>query len=249
MDTIFVTSVPDSKSTSAIQKLYASDTLLSASLFNQYVLLKISNSAKLLCKLVPQPISTYSFASCDPSVVKHATKKLINPLTVNLNVSISKDDIEPIKITSARRMVVSVVFKDVHFQNIWSKNLTKLGEAVKNLLRLFVVNDDCIVSLKRLQSKQNLNIDFILVHTTDCKNSGARITSDTSIIVINTMSTIHFNHAEIGLEIQPLFGMGPQASCIKNIIKAARNGCKPLCNMVNIIHYFRVFNYSSLIII
>lgn len=232
MDAIFLTSVPDSKGTTTIQKLFASDTLLDTSLFNQHVLIKVSDNLKLLCKLVPQLITTDTFASCDPSVVKHAPNKLINPSTVNLELSINKKDIEPVVIVKAKRMVVSVIFKDVNHQNMWSKNPNKLADAVKNILRLYVVHNDCIVNLKRLNSKQNLNIDYILVHKTDCKNNGACIIPETSIMVIKTMSSIHFYHAEIGLEVQPLFGLENEVSCLKNIIKAARNGYNNLCNMV-----------------
>lgn len=232
MNTVFLSSVPDSKGITTIQKLFASDTLLPTCLFNQHVLIKISDNLKLLCKLVPQLIATDTFASCDSSVIKHAPNKLIDPSTVNLELSINKDDIEPVVVANAKRMVVSVIFKDVNYQNIWSKNLNKLAEAVKNLLQLFVVHNDCIVNLKRLNSKQNLNIDYILVHKTDCKNNGAITTPETSIIVIKTMSAIKFHHAEIGLEIPPLFGMERQVSCLKNIVEAARNGYNNLCNMV-----------------
>lgn len=232
MDSIFVSDVPDSKGTAAIQKLYASDTVLASGPFNRYVLLKISDDAKVLCKFVPQPVSTDTFAVCDSSVVKHAPNKPIDPSTVKLNVTVRREDLEPIDIANVRRMVVSVVFKDVNNQNLWSKNLLKLGEAVKHLLRLFVVHDDSVVHLKRLGAKQNLNIDFILVHKTGCKNNAARIVSDTTIMVVKTMSTLHLRHAEIGLEVQPLFGMEPQVSCLKKIIKAAKNGSGTLCNMV-----------------
>jgi len=232
MDTIFLSNIPESKGTTAIQKLYASDTVLSINQFNQYVLLKISENAKILCKLIPQVICTNSFASCDPSVIKHAPHRLINPLTVKLEISINKEHIEPICVADAKRMVVSVIFKDVKHQNIWSKNLFKLADAIRHLLRLFVVHNDCVVNLKRLNLKQNFNIDYILVHKTDCKNNAARINSDTNIMVIKTMSTIQFFQVEIGLEVQPLFGMESQVKCLKSIIKAARNGCSPLCNMV-----------------
>lgn len=232
MDVIFLTSVPDSKGTNTIQKLFASDTFLDTSLFNQHVLIKVSDNLKLLCKLVPQLITTNTFASCDPSVVKHAPNKLINPSMVNLELFINKEDIEPVVVVRAKRMVVSVIFKNVNHQNLWSENSKKLADSVKNILRLFVVHNDCIVSLKRLNSKQNLNIDYILIHKTDCKDKGARITSETSIMIIKTMSAIQFYHAEIGLEVQPLFGMENEVSCLKNIVKAARNGYNNLCNMV-----------------
>lgn len=235
MDTIFLSNIPDYKGTTMIQKFYASDTVFASSYFNQYVLLKISDNAKILCKLIPQVICTNAFASCDPSVIKHAPQKPINPLTVRLEMPINKDRIEPISVANAKRMVVSVVFKDVKHQNIWSKNLFKLADAVRHLLRLFVVHNDCIVNLKRLKLKQNFNIDFILVHKTDCKNNAARINADTIIMVIKTMSAIQFYQAEIGLEVPPLFGMESQVKCLKSIIKAARNGCCPLCNMVSIL--------------
>jgi len=166
-----------------IQKFYASDTVLTTSLFNQYVLLKISENDQILCKLIPQVIRTNAFASCDPSVIKHAPHKPINPLTVKLEIPINKEHIEPICVANSKRMVVSVVFKDVKHQNIWSKNLFKLADAIKHLLRLFVVHNDCIVNLKRLKLGQNFNIDFILVHKTDCKNNAARINPDTTIII------------------------------------------------------------------
>ncbi|XP_060843517.1 ATPase family gene 2 protein homolog B-like [Rhopalosiphum padi] len=235
MDTIFLSAIPDSKGTTMIQKLYASDTILDNSQFNQYVLLKISDNAKILCKIIPRVICSNVFASCDPSVIKHAPHKLINPLTVKLEMSINKEHIEPIGVANSKRMVVSVVFKDVKHQHIWSKNLFKLADAINNLLRLFVVHNDCVVNLKRLKLKQNFNIDFILVHKTDCKNNAARINSDTTIMVIKTMSAIQFYQAEIGLEVPPLFGMESQVKCLKSIIKAAKNGCSPLCNMILLI--------------
>lgn len=235
METIFLSNISDSKGTTMIQKLYASDTLLDNSQFNQYVLLKVSDNAKILCKIIPQVICTNTFASCDPSVIKHAPQKLINPLTVKLEIPINKQHIEPICVANSKRIVVSVVFKDVKHQNIWSKNPFKLADAIRHLLRLFVVHNDCIVNLKRLKSKQNLNIDFILIHKTDCKNNAARINSDTTIMVIRTMSTIQFYQAEVGLEVLPLFGMESQVKCLKGIIKAARNGSSSLCNMVCIL--------------
>lgn len=231
-DAIFLSSVPNSKGLTTIQKLYAPDTIVATNSFNQYVLLKISDNAEILCKLVPRLMSSNTFAICDPSVVKHAPNKLINPSTVKLERSINKDCVEPISVVNAKRIVVSVVFKD---SNVWSDNLDKLTAAVKQLLRLFVVHNDCIVSLKRLGEKQNFNIDFILVHKIDCKNNGAHITVETSVVIMKTMSAIQFYHAEIGLEVPPLFGMKPQVSRLKNIIKAARNGCSPLCNMVSVI--------------
>ncbi|CAI6352363.1 unnamed protein product [Macrosiphum euphorbiae] len=235
MDTIFLSNIPDSKGMTMIQKFFASDTVLATGLFNQYVLLKISDDSKILCKLIPQVICTNTFASCDPSVILHAPQKLINPLTVKLEMPINKEHIEPICVANAKRMVVSVVFKDVKHQNIWSKNLFKLADAIKHILRLFVVHNNCIVNLKRLNLKQNLNIDFILIHKTDCKNNAARINPDTTIMVIKTMSAIQFYQAEIGSEVPPLFGMESQVKCLKNIIKAARNGCRPLCNMILLI--------------
>jgi len=163
----------------------------------------------------------------------HASNKLINPSTVKLEGCINRDQIEPITVVDAKRMVVSVVFKD---SNVWCENLNKLTAVVKHLLRLFVVHNDCVVSLKRLGEKQNFNIVFILVHKTDCKNNnGARVTSNTSVMVMKTMSAIQFYHVEIGLEVQPFFGMEPQVSHLKNIIKAARNGFSPLSNMVIIV--------------
>lgn len=243
MDTIFLSNIPDYKGTTMIQKFYASDTLLATSQFNQYVLLKVSDNAKILCKLIPRVICTNAFASCDPSVIKHAPHKLINPLTVKLEMPINKEHIEPICVTNAKRMVVSVVFKDVKHQNIWSKNLFKLADAMKHLLRLFVVHNDCIVNLKRLKLRQNFNIDFILVHKTDCKNNAARINPDTTIMVLKTMSAIQFYQAEIGLEVQPIFGMESQVKCLKSIIKAARNGCRPLCNMVSILLKIHIGTY------
>lgn len=235
MNTIFISNIPITKGVNTIQKLYASDTLLTTSSFNQYVLVKISENIKILCKLVPQLISTNEFASCDSSVVIHTPNKLINPLTARLETLIKKEHITPICVTYAKRVSVSVIFKDVKHQNIWSKNLNKLADAVKHIFRLFVVHDNCLVNLKRLGLKQNFNIDFILVHETDCKNNAARITPETTIEVIKTMSTLQFHHAEIGLEVNPLFGMEPQVTCLKNIIKAARNGSSPLCNMVIIL--------------
>lgn len=232
MDSIFLSSVPDSKGITTIQKLYASDTVLSTSLFNQYILLKISDNFKILCKLVPQLASTNAFASCDASVVKYTSTKLIDPLAVKLELSISKEHIEPTCVTTAKRMVVSIIFNDVKHQNIWSKNTTRLADVIRHILRLFVVHNNCIVSLKRLGSKHNFNIDYILIHKTDCKNA-AQISLETSIMIIKTMSTIQFYHAEIGLEIKPLFALEPQVACLKNIIKAVRNGCSPLCNMVS----------------
>lgn len=236
MDTIFLSNVPESKGTSAIQKLYAFESLLDSSAgFNRYVLLKVSNDAQILCKLVPQLIASPIFASCDPSVVKHEPNKLIDPLVVKLETVIPKEHVKTVSVADAKRMVVSVVFRDVEHQNVWSKNLTKLAEAVRHLLRLFVVQDNCIVNLKRLKPKQNLNINFILIHKTDCKNNAARTTSDTCIMVIKTMSVIQFYHGEIGLDPQPLFGLISQKNCLKNIIRAARNGCSPICNQVRII--------------
>ncbi|VVC42527.1 Hypothetical protein CINCED_3A007094 [Cinara cedri] len=235
MKTVFISNIPNSKGTNAIQKLYASDTLLSKSWFNQYVFLKLSENAKILCKLVPQLISTDKFATCDPSVVKHASNKFIHSSTVKLEIFITKEDIEPICVTNAKYLTVSVIFKDVKHQNIWSKNLTKLTDAIRHLLRLFVVHNNCLVNLNRLGLKQNFNIDFIIVHNTDCKNNGARITPETSIEIVKTMSTLQFYHAEIGLEVKPLFGMEPQVTCLKNIIKAAKNGCSALCNMIILI--------------
>lgn len=237
MEKIYLSNVPDSKGTSSIQKLYASDNLLATSFFNQYVLLQISDSAKILCKVIPQLTSTDIFASCDASVVKHAHNKLINPLLVKLDVPIKKEHIEPICVTNAKRMVVSVIFNDVKHQNIWSKDLPKLTVIIRHLLRLFVVHNDCIVSLKRLKLSQNFNIDFILIHKTDCENNAARTNSETSIMVIKTMSTIQFYHGEIGLEVEPLFGLESQVACLKNIINAARNGCNSLCNMVSMFYF------------
>jgi len=236
MDSIFLSGIPDSKGLNTIQKLYSSDTLLGTSLFNQYVLLKISEDAKILCKLVPQPISTVAFATCDSSVINHLPNKLIDPRTVKFELSIDKGNIEPISVRVAKRIIVSVIFNDVEQQSVWSTKPTKLTKAVRNLLRLFVVHNNCIVSLKRLGSKQNLNIQFILVHKTDCENNGAHINAETSVMIIKTMSTIQFSHAEIGLVVQPLFGMEPQVSSLKNIIKAARNGFNSLCNMVLVYH-------------
>jgi hypothetical protein len=232
MDSIFLSGIPDSKGITTIQKLYASESILTTSLFNQYILLKISENSKILCKLVPQIAFTFTFGRCDASVINHRPNKLIDPLTVNLEVTVSKEHIEPICVTTAKRMVVSIIFKDVKYQDIWSKNTTKLADVVRHILRLYVVLNNCIVNLKKLGSKQNFNIDYILIHKTDCKNA-ARISSETSIMIIKTMSTIQFYHAEIGLEIKPLFGMEPQVTCLKNIIKAARNGCNPLCTMVS----------------
>lgn len=229
MDLMFLSNVPDSKGMTIIQKLYLSDITLTTS-FNQYVLLKISDSVKILCKLVPLLISTNSFASCDTSVIKHAPNKLIDPLSIKLECLISKKLIEPVCVSNAKHLVVSIVFKDV--KHVWSKNHVKLTETVKHLLRLFIVHNDCIVNLKRLQLKQNFNIDFILIHKTDSKNNAVRITPETSIMVIKTMSSIQFYHKEIGSEVQPLFGLDTQVTCLKNIIKAARNGFSPLCNMV-----------------
>lgn len=240
MEKVYLSSIPESKGTSSIQKLYASNNLVSTSLFNQYVLLQISDTAKILCKVIPQLISTDVFASCDPSVVKHSPNKLINPLLVKLELPIKKEDIEPISVANAKRMVVSVVFNDVKYQNIWSKDLPRLAVVIRHLLRLFVVHNDCIVSLKRLKLLQNFNIDFILIHKTDCKNNAARITSETSIMVIKTMSSIQFYHGEIGLEVEPLFGLEPQVKCLKNIIKAARKGCNSLSNMVSTYIFFLV---------
>lgn len=246
MDSIFLSKIPDSKGTTTIQKLYASDTILATSLFNQYILLKISDNSKILCKLVPQLASTNTFASCDASVVQHTPNKLIDPSAVKLEVSISKEHIEPICVSTAKRMVVSIIFKDVKHQDMWSKNTTKLAEVVRHILRLFVVHNDCTVSLKRLGPKQNFNIDYIIIHKTDCKNA-AQISSGTSIMIIKTMSTIQFYHAEIGLKIKPLFGMEPQVACMKNIIKAARNGCSPLCNMVSKCNIYMNVNTHTII--
>lgn len=232
MNAIFLSHVPDSKGAITIQKLYASITVLATSSFNQYVLLKISNNIKILCKIVPQLMFTEAFASCDPSVLLCTSNKLINPSTVKLDISINKDDIKPIAVTNAKSIEVSVVFKDVNNQNMWSGNLLKLSEAIKNVLQLFVVCSDSIVSLKRLSSKQIYNIDYILIHKTDCKNKGLCITPETSVVIIKTMSTIQFYHAEIGLQVEPLFGMETHVSCLKNIIRAAKNDCNNLCNMV-----------------
>lgn len=247
MDTIFLSALPVSKGLAVIQKLYAFESILdsNSSTFNQYVLLKLSDEAKILCKLVPQPIASNTFATCDPSVVKHAPNKFINPFTsVKLEVSINKDHLETVNVSNAKRMVVSVIFRDVKHQNLWSKDLTKLAEAVKYLLQLFVVHDNCIVNLKRLGLKQKMNIDFILVHKTDCKNNAARTTLETCVMVIKTMSSMHFYHAEIGLEVPPLFGLKPQVTFLKKIIKAARNGCSPLCNQVRttcLLEFLRFF--------
>lgn len=232
---MFLSSVPDSKGITTIQKLYSSDTILATCSFNQYVLLKISDGIKVLCKLVPQLISTDTFASCDSSVIKHAPNKLIDPFSIKLELLIRKEHIEPVCVSNAKCIVVSIVFKDVKHQNIWSKSHTKLTEAVRHLLRLFVVHNDCIVSLKRLKLKQNFNIDFILIHKTDCKNNAVRITSETSINVIKTMSSIQFYHTDIGSYVQPLFGLETQVTCLKSIIQAARNGLNPMCNMVCIL--------------
>lgn len=233
MDKLFLSNVPNTKGTTIIQKLFASDTILSTiNSFNQYALLKVSDNAKVLCKLVPLPISTNTFASCDPSVVKYSPSKLINPSTLKLNVFINKENIEPIDVFNANRMVVSVVFKDVDHQCKWSKDISRLSKVVHNLLRLFIVHNDCIVNLKRLRLKQYFNIDFIIIHKTDCKNNGARITNKTTIMILKTMSTEQYDHVEIGLKVLPLFGIESQANCLKNIIKAARNGCTPICNMV-----------------
>lgn len=232
MNAIFLSDVPDSKGTIVIQKLYASITILATSSFNQYVLLKISDNIKILCKIVPQLMFTEAFASCDPSVLLCTPNKLINPSTVKLDISINKDNIKPIAVANARSIEVSVVFKDVNNQNMWSGNLLKLSEAIKNVLQLFVVCSDSIVSLKRLSSKQCYNIDYILIHKTDCKNKCSCITPETIITIIKTMSTIQFYHAEIGLQVQPFFGMETHVSRLKNIIRAARNDCNNFCNMV-----------------
>lgn len=233
---VFLSDVPNTKGTTIIQKCFTADTILSTTdLFNQYVLLKISDDAKILCKLVPLPVSTNTFASCDPSVVKHLPNKLINPSKLKLEVSIKREHIEPINVSNAKRMIVSVIFKDVDHQHVWSKDLSRLSEIVRNLLRIFVVHNDCVVSIKRLRLKNYFNIDFIVVHKTDCKKNGARITPETVIMIIKTMSTEQYDHAEIGLEVPPLFGMETQANCLKNIIRAARKGNKPVCNMVGIL--------------
>jgi len=142
---------------------------------------------------------------------------------------INRDQIEPISVVNSNSIVVSVVFKDL---NVWSENSITLNTVIRHLLRLFVVHSDCIVDLKHLRKNQSFNVDYILVHKTDCGNNGARVTSKTSIMVIKSMSTIQFFHAEIGLEVKPFFGMEPQISHLKKIVMAAKNGCSPLCNMV-----------------
>lgn len=245
MDLIFLSSVPDSKGLTTLQKLYLSDNILGTFSFNQYVFLKISDHVKILCKLVPQLISANSFGNCDSSVIKHAPNKLIDPFSIKLELPISKKHIEPVCVSNAKRMAISIVFKGVKHQNKWSKNHTKLSEAVRQLLRLFVVHNDCIVNLKRLKLKQNFNIDFILIHKTDDKNNAVCITSETSITVIKTMSSIQFYHTDIGLKLQPLFGLETQVTSLKNIIKAARNGFNPLCNMVCI--WFKMCKQTMLL--
>lgn len=235
MDTIFISSVPVSRGANAIQKLYASDAILAAGSFDQYVLLKLSENVKLLCKFVPQLNSTGELAFCDPSVVIRAPNGLIDPSTVKLETFIKKEHIEPICVADATRVTVSVVFKDVKHQNVWSKDMIRLAKAVKHILRLFVVQSGCLVNLNRLGLKQNFNVDLLLVLKTDCQieaAAAARITPETSVDVVETMSSLQYYHAEIGLEVKPLFSMEPQVTHLKNIIKAARNGSSRLCNMV-----------------
>lgn len=242
MDEIYLCNVPHFKGMESIQKLYGSDTLLAVAgaSFNQYMTLKLSDSLKILCRLVPRPVSSSAFGVCDTSVIQHLPNKPIDPSTVNLNIAVDKNGLEAIHVVDAKRIMVSVVFADVRDLKIWSENPVKLTEAVRNVLRLFVVRSDSVVNLKRLQREQKYNIDYILVHKTDCKNNGARTTLDTSLMIVKTMSTLQFNHVEIGLEVQPLFGMEPQVSRLKNIIKVARNGCSPLCNMVGTISFEQV---------
>lgn len=231
---MFVAKIPDSKGIIAIQKFYTSYTVMADSSYIEYVLIKISYDWQILCKLIPQLLAPSTFGCCDVSVLKRTSNKFIHPLTVKLDKIIDKHDIKPIRVANAKHIIVSIVFKEVEHQNIWSKNQNKLAEAIRHLLRLFVVHNDCIVSFKRIGSNQNFNIDLILVHKTDCNNDGARITSETSIIILETISTIQYNHVKIGLEVEPLFGMELPASRLEAIIKAARNGCTPLCNMVGV---------------
>lgn len=235
LKSIYLTKILDSKGMSQIQKFYTSYTVMANSSYIEYVLIKISNDWKILCKLSPQLLTTSTFGCCDISVLKRTSKKLVHPLSVKLDKTVDLNDVRPICVADTKRIIVSVVFQQVEHQNIWSKNQTQLVEAIRHLLRLFVVHNDSVVSLKRLGLKQKYNIDFILVHKTDYHNKGARITLETNIMIIRTMCTDQYNQVEIGSEVEPLYGMEPQVSQLKSIIKAARKSSSPLCNMVSIL--------------
>lgn len=233
---MFVAKIPDSKDMSSIQKFHTSYTVMANSSFVEYVLIKISDDWKILCKLIPRVLAPSTFGCCDVSVLVRTSDKFIHPLSVKLDKKISKHDIKSIRVANAKRIMVSVVFKEVEHQNTWSKNRdqTILIEAIRNILQLFVVYNNCIVSLERIGSRQQFNIDLILVHKTDSNKYAAQVTLETSIVIMETMSTIEYNHLKIGLEVEPLFSLEPQVSRLEAIIKAARNGRSPLCNMVSI---------------
>lgn len=226
-----------------IQKFETSYTVMTNRSFYEYVLIKISDDWQILCKLIPQLFVPSTFGCCDVSVLIRTSGKLIHPLTMKLDKKISKDDIKPIRVINTKNISISVVFKEVEHQNVWSNNQYQnqniLTDAIRNMLQLFVVHNNCIVSLERFGSSNQFNIDLILVHKAaylyNSKNYAAQISSETTITIFEMLSTIEYNQVKIGLEVKPLFGMEPQVSLLKAIIKAARNGCSPLCNMVGIL--------------
>ncbi|XP_050436887.1 ribosome biogenesis protein SPATA5L1-like [Adelges cooleyi] len=235
MSTVYLSKVPNSNHVDTIQKMYASENISSSKLFNQYVFVKISKEIKIICRIVPQLNTSCSFARCDVSVVQHLPDQLIDPMTVMLDTFIDQKHIEAINVTKAKQIFVSVVFTDVKHQNEWSMKPLMLAEAINNCLQLFVVHNNCIVNLKKLRPKQMLNIDFILVHKTDCKNNAALTTPETNIMIIQTMNYQQFQQTKIGCKVEPLFGLDPQIQCLKSIIEVAKTGQKSICNQILLI--------------
>ncbi|XP_050537464.1 ribosome biogenesis protein SPATA5L1-like isoform X1 [Daktulosphaira vitifoliae] len=238
MTSIYLSKIPDKSHVATIQHMYAAENVICSTTFNQYVLIKINEELKILCKHVPQINFTNTFARCEMSVVQHMPNQYIDPSVVKLDIPI--ECIEKVTVCNAKRIFVSVIFSDVKYQNDWSNDTLSLTKVIKNCLRLFVVHNHCIVNLNKLGSNRTLNIVYILIHRTDCNNNAARITTDTNIVIIKTMSYLQFQQVEIGLKVEPVFGLASQVSCLKNIIEVAKTTkklyqCSFFCNQIMLI--------------
>lgn len=188
--------------------------------FNKWALIPYNNYLKCVCKIISVSDISRRFYSIETNVLHYSAFSDLHYLRSESYDFLHTEGIKILPLCKVNSVVVSVVFENITDACNWSNNLYYLQGIIKNILMLFTVVNNSIISTHNIKEMPCNGIYYIIVHNIGNKKCAGTISKSTAIVIKNVISLPIFQTFCSGRSKKTVPIFKQQSDYLRNLVKA-----------------------------
>lgn len=196
----------------------------------RFALVQISDKAFCVCKLFFQREVHPSFVYLDSSVVHFKSEESSAFPKFPLNTCdgfVHDNNIQVLpQVVVLRKVSLSVIVENVSDIPVWKRDSEKLKSVVLELLKLYVVTKDSVISLRNLKDGLRHSIHGFVIHSSSNFSDSivaGQVTSQSDVSIVRITSKLRFEQCMEQRSVPKMGGLETPANFLKDVIRTNTN--------------------------